>query len=394
MTAPYRRSRVVRALLPVARRVRSSLRRGPRLTRYDPRCTLTRVVQPFPAASVPTIDIHAHLGRWLTPDGNWMAPDIRALLTSMDQCNLAVLVNLDGRWGDELEANLSRYDRSYPERFVTFCQLDWALLEERGGQATLVRSLEHSASLGARGVKVWKDLGLTVRVRGRLVMPDDPLLAPVWETAGALGLPVLIHVGDPVAFFQPVDRHNERLEELLRHPSISLAGLGMSAFTRLIEALEVLVARHPGTTFIGAHGGCYAENLAWVAGMLERYPNFWIDIAARAELGRQPRAAARLIAQYPDRVLFGADIFPVDAREYACYFRLLESEDEYFPYSAVDGVVAPTGRWAISGLALEPHLLEKVYRTNACQLLGRDPPPSPGNLPPSVVKMGRTALFS
>ena len=196
----------------------------------------------------------------------------------------------------------------------------------------------------------------------------------MWETAASLGVPVLIHLADPAAFFQPVDRHNERLEEILRHPSISWAGQGMSAFTRLIEALENLVSRHPQTIFIGAHVGCHAENLAWVSGMLDRYRNFWIDIAARAELGRQPRAAARLIARHADRVLFGADIFPVDAPEYGRYFTLLESDDEYFPYSAQPGVVAPTGRWAISGLALEPDLLEKVYRANARRLLGGDVP--------------------
>jgi predicted TIM-barrel fold metal-dependent hydrolase len=341
---------------------------------------LSRVEHPIAAASVAAVDVHAHLGRWLTTHGGWMAPDVGALLAAMDACNLATVVNLDGRWGDELEANLTRYDRAHPDRFVTFCQLDWALLEERTGPAQLVRSLEHSARLGARGVKVWKDLGLTVRVRGRLLMPDDPVLAPVWETAGALGLPVLIHVADPVAFFQPPDRHNERLEEILRFPSVSLADQGMSAFTRLIEGLEVLVARHPATHFIGAHGGCYAENLAWVSEMLDRYPNFWIDIAARAELGRQPRTAARLIAEHSDRVLFGADIFPFDAREYACYFRLLETEDEYFPYSAGGG--APTGRWAISGLGLEPGLLEKVYRTNAGRLLGYGSPAVDGTVDP------------
>jgi len=335
---------------------------------------LARPDHPVPAASVAAVDVHAHLGRWLTADGSWMTPDVGSLLATMDECNLAMLVNLDGRWGDELEANLSRYDRAHAGRFLTFCHLDWAVLDGGGGPAELVRSLEDSARRGARGVKVWKDLGLTVRVGGRLLMPDDPLLSPVWDIAGALGLPVLVHVADPLAFFQPVDRHNERLEEILRHRPISWARRGMPPFARLIEALEVIVARHPGTTFIGAHVGCYAENLDWVSGMLDRYPNFWIDLAARAELGRQPRAASRLVAEHSDRVLFGADIFPVDAQEYACYFRLLESDDEYFPYSARPGVVAPTGRWAISGLALERPLLENVYRANACRLLGCDPP--------------------
>jgi len=325
------------------------------------------------AAAVPAVDVHAHLGRWLTADGSWMVPDVGALVATMDRCNLALLVNLDGRWGDELDANLARYDRARPGRFLTFCQLVGGMLERDGGVGELVASLERSVHAGARGLKVWKDLGLTVRAGGELVLPDDPRLAPVWDAAGALGVPVLIHVGDPAAFFEPADRHNERLEEILRHPSISLARHGPGAFRRLIEALEAVVAGHPQTSFVGAHMGCHAEDLAWVSGMLERYRNFWVDTAARAEIGRQPRAAARLVAAHPDRVLFGADIFPVDEAEYACYFRLLETADEYFPYSA-GAPPAPTGRWAVSGLALEPPALARLYRANASALLGIDPP--------------------
>ena len=125
-------------------------------------------------------------------------------------------MNLDGRWGVELEENLDRYDRAYPGRFFSFCHLDWRLLDEPDGAARLVESLRRSVDAGARGLKVWKDLGLTVTARDRRILPDDPLLAPVWTAAAELRIPVLVHVADPVAFFHPVDRHNERLEELLR----------------------------------------------------------------------------------------------------------------------------------------------------------------------------------
>ena len=298
-----------------------------------------------------------------------MAPDVAELLEVMDTCNLEMLVNLDGRWGEELEANLDRYDRAHPDRFLTFCHLDWSALGSPRGQAELVRSLEESAQRGARGIKVWKDLGLHVKVGGRRLLPNDQILGPIWESAGALGLPVLIHVADPLAFFQPVDNQNERLEQLLANPSSSLANLGQVVFDELIAALEDVVAGHPATTFIGAHGGCYPENLGWVSGMLDRYPNFWIDISARSELGRQPRAAARLIERHSDRVLFGADIFPIRADVYGNYFRMLETEDDYFRY-ATDSVAAE-GRWRISGLGLDPKLLEQLYNKNARRLFGR-----------------------
>jgi len=318
------------------------------------------------AARHPVIDVHAHLGRWLTPDGGWMEQDVEELLSVMDQCNLAMLINLDGRWGDELQANLDRYDRAHPGRFLTFCHLDWDVLGAPRGQAELVRSLEHSASLGARGLKVWRDLGLDVRIGQRTLMHDDPILAPIWEAAGALGLPVLVHLGDPLAFFEPVNRKNERLEEILRHPSISRARYGTAAFYKLVAALEATVADSPKTNFIGAHGGCFGENLGWVSGMLDRYPNFWIDIANRSELGRQPRAAARLIESHADRVLFGADIFPIKAETYGTYFRMLETEDEYFAYASES--VASQGRWRISGFGLDSDVLDQVYNKNARRL--------------------------
>lgn len=372
LPAPYRRNRVVRAVLPLARRVRSLLRPGPPLTAYDPLCLLVRDEHPVPRASVPAIDTHGHIGRWLTADGGWMEPDVGRLIATMDQLNVTAMVNLDGRWDDELEANLDRYDRAHPDRFLTFCHVDWRLLQSDGPDA-LVASLERSARAGARGLKVWRDLGLDVRVGGQLLMPDDARLAPVWEAAGALGLPVLVHVGNPLAFFLPTDRHNERLEEILRHPSVSERRHGPAHFHRLVDALEAVVAAHPRTTFIGAHVGCCAEDLGRVSAMLDRYPNYWIDLAARAELGRQPRAAARLVADHADRVLFGADIFPIDPAEYACHFRILETDDEYFSYSADREVPAPTGRWAVSGLALPTDVLEQVYAGNARRLFGLGP---------------------
>jgi predicted TIM-barrel fold metal-dependent hydrolase len=297
-----------------------------------------------------------------------MAPDASALVPLLDAANVRFVVNLDGRWGDELEANLDRYDRAEPTRFVTFCHLDYELLEQPQGTTALVRQLERSAARGARGVKVWKDLGLRVRVGGQRILPDDARLAPVWEAAGALGLPVLVHTADPVAFFDPVDVNNERVEELVAHPSSSLASDGRDWFARLLDSFEAMVAAHPTTNFIGAHVGCYAENLDHVSGLLDRNPNLFVDIAGRApELGRQPRAAARFIERHGDRVLFGSDLLPVSAAGYAVYFRLLETDDEYFPYTE-NGSPAHQGRWNISGLGLTRGTLERVYAGNACGL--------------------------
>lgn len=368
-SGPYRRGAWLRPALPALRRLRALARPGPRLARFDPVPALELPSHPTSSAAIRAIDFHTHLGRWLTPDSSWMAPDVDALLALMDASNLAALVNLDGRWGDELDENLRRYDHAHPNRFYTFCHLDWQLLDSPAGTGALVQSLEQSARQGARGLKVWKDLGLSVTAGGRRVLPDDPALAPVWEAAGSLGLPVLMHTADPVAFFQPVGVRNERVEELTAHPSISQAREGAAGLDRLLDAFEHMVANHPATTFVGAHVGNHVENLAAVSTLLDRYPNLLVDISGRvAEIGRQPRAAARFVAAHPDRVLFGTDQLPIRADDYGVYFRLLETDDEYFSY-APGRTPPPHGRWQISGLALDGGILEQVYAANARRLL-------------------------
>jgi predicted TIM-barrel fold metal-dependent hydrolase len=339
------------------------------LRAYRPRAAVRLPRHVVPRARFPVVDVHNHLGRWLTPNGDWAAGDVPALLADMASCNVDAIVNLDGRWGDELQANLDRYDHAYPGRFATFCHLGWNTLSQSGWPERIVGELRASAAAGAMGVKVWKDLGLGLRdERGELLLPDDERLAEVWETAGELGMPIVIHVADPVAFFDAVDERNERLEELLVHPEWSFADPRFPRFERLIEALENVVASHPATTFIGAHVGCFAEDLAWVGRMLSTYPNFHVDIAARiAELGRQPRAARRLFMEHPDHVLFGIDLFPPDPADYAIHFRFLETDDEYFDYATDD--VPPEGRWTISGLDLPDDVLRKVYGSNALRLI-------------------------
>jgi predicted TIM-barrel fold metal-dependent hydrolase len=316
-----------------------------------------------PRSPAPIVDAHNHLGRWLT--GDWTVPDVGALLGLMDEIGVNAIVNLDGMWGEELEANLDRYDRAHPGRFATFAQWDrrwfgsdaWA---ELGAQAV------ESFARGARGLKVWKDLGLHLRDgHGEVVLPDDTRLDPVWDAVAAAGVPVTIHVADPVAFFQPLDARNERLEELLANPDWWFGDRSrFPAFERVIESLEALIARRSDVTWIGAHVLCFAEDLAWVGRMLDTYPNAYADVAARiAELGRVPRATRELIVRRSDRFLFGTDAFPPDRDVYAIHRRFLETGDEAFDYD-VEGPPSQ-GRWTISGLDLPVDVLAKVYGENA-----------------------------
>ncbi|HKO24745.1 MAG TPA: amidohydrolase family protein, partial [Chloroflexota bacterium] len=274
-----------------------------RLVDYAPRPTLVVEQHEVRRARFPALDAHNHLGHWVSRDGGWIVRDVPELLRVLDACNITAIVNLDGMWGDELEANLDRYDRAYPERFLTFAQVDWDLVALPDFGTRMARQLEDSVRRGARGLKVWKTLGLRYRdAQGRLIPIDDERLFDLWEAAAEQRVPVLIHIADPVAFFQPLDRFNERWEELRRHPDWHFYGPEFPSFEALIEQFERLIARHPRTTFIGAHVGCYAENLGWVGHMMDTYPNFNVDISARlAELGRQPYSSRRLFERHPDR---------------------------------------------------------------------------------------------
>jgi predicted TIM-barrel fold metal-dependent hydrolase len=300
----------------------------------------------------PVIDAHNHLG----PDfgGAWD-------------------VDLDGGWGEDiLDARLRKFKAAAPERFVFFGGPGWKHWPEEGhsfGERAAKR-FAAQVSRGAQGLKIWKDFGLHVRdEKGALAAVDDARLDPLWQTTSDLGLPVVIHVADPVAFFDPLDRRNERRDELRAHPEWHFPAPRFPGFATIIEAFARLIEKFPKLKFVGAHVGCYAENLAWVEALMQRCPNFHVDISARiSELGRQPYAARRFMEKFQDRILFGIDCGP-RLEAYHTYYRFLETDDEYFNYSW-DGV-AGQGRWQIYGLNLPKPVLEKIYRSNALKIFGR-----------------------
>jgi predicted TIM-barrel fold metal-dependent hydrolase len=352
-----------------------------RLADYRPRSRLRTTTTPVPRPRFPAIDAHNHLG--MAFGGDRPVRSAGELAEALDAAGLDAIVDLDGRWGEALRAEIDRWQRPLPGRVAVFAGLDydrWA--EDPAFGETEAARLRDGVAAGARGLKVWKTLGLRARdPGGRLVPVDDARLDPLWATAGELGVPVTIHVADPIAFFDPLDETNERWEELQGHPDWHFWPTrppgrvdepGFPPFDELIDGLESLVARHPSTTFIGAHVGCAAEDLARVDRMLEAYPNWNVDIAARiAELGRQPRRTRELFERWPDRILFGVDS-GLDTAFYAVHFRFLETLDESFPYDVDDGEPPTQGRWAIHGLGLRDEILRQVYRDNARRLIAFD----------------------
>ncbi len=340
------------------------------ITLATPHAKLVRKETQVHVPAFPVIDAHNHLG----PDfgGGWDRRPVSELIDQLDCAHVTTYVDLDGGWSEAiLDQRLRTFKQAAPERFVLFGGPGWKHWAEDGhafGERAAKRFAKQVAR-GAQGLKIWKDFGLQVRDEKHvLVSVDDRRLDPLWQTTSDLGLPVIIHVADPVAFFDPLDPNNERWDELHAHPEWHFPSPPFPGFNTIIEAFARLVERWPKLKFVGAHVGCYAENLHWVTALLDRCPNFHVDISARiSELGRQPFAARRFFEQFQDRILFGIDCGP-QLEAYHTHYRFLETDDEYFNYSW-DGVPGQ-GRWQIYGLNLPKPILEKIYRTNAVKILG------------------------
>ncbi len=359
------------------------------ITQFEPKSMLEVPQTPVPRAKFPVIDIHTHLswaakgekGVPLTGARKFIVEPAE-LLRVMDARNIHTMVNLTGGYGDGLREAIAKFDKAHKGRFLTFTEPMWARAQEPDYGKAQALELERARKDGARGIKVLKTLGLYLReniTSGKLVAIDDKRFDPMWEAAGALEMPVCIHIGDPVAFFTPTDRFNERFEELNNHPDWSFHGRDFPALKDLLAARDRVFARHPKTKFVALHVGHYAENLGHVAASLDKFPNMFVEIGARiGELGRQPRLARRFFERYQDRILFGTDAVPYGVETpqqifgnelYEIYYRFLETEDEYFDYAPAK--VPPQGRWRIYGLGLPDVILQKVYHRNAENLLDR-----------------------
>jgi predicted TIM-barrel fold metal-dependent hydrolase len=326
---------------------------------FDPQSHLHAAVHETPRAKFPVIDVHNHVNDARSSEERL---DPTEVIRRMDAANIQKIVILTGGWGQSLQGVLDKMVKPYPQRFTAFTQIDWSKIDDANFSAEMVAQLDDAVHRGARGLKVLKDLGLGVKDKtGQYVQVDDPRLDPVWEECGRLGIPVAIHTSDPEAFFTPLDRHNERYEELIEHPDWSFSAPQFTTKDKLLAARNHAFEKHPHTTFIALHVANWPENLAVVSQWLEKYPNMYVEFGAReAELGRQPRRARKFFLDYQDRILFGTDATP-EQPMYANYFRWLETADEYFPYSNYPG----QGRWMIYGMDLPDGVLEKVYHKNA-----------------------------
>ena len=318
----------------------------------------------------PVFDSHTHWGEMLF-DSNY--PDLYdtvAAIESMKSYGIMGCVNLCGFWGDKLKRMFDKIG-NHRDYIHTFGSLDVSLLDEPNWETLAYQTIRESVSAGVEGMKFWKNISLTLKDKsGAFIRVDDPRLQVIWQTCAEFSIPVLIHIADPVAFFEPIDCYNERWEELMNNPDWSFCAPGLFKFHELMEQQDNLMASNRNTLFIVPHFGSYVENLAWVGSQLDKHPNMYIDVAARiAELGRQPFTARKFFLKYSNRILYGSDFSPVSHDEYPIAYRFFETSDEYFPYSyAPNG--GGSGRWRIYGIDLPPDILDQLYYENAAKILG------------------------
>lgn len=333
---------------------------APSILDYLPRNTLKVPVHLVPRAKFPVVDLHGHPPTLVLPE------IINGVVRSLDSLNVRVMINASGSSGTRLTQQIAGVKAAgQAERFGFFTALNLRDVGPGSG-AIIAAQLEADVKAGAVGLgEIGKQFGVSTRKRdGSRLQIDDPELDPVWDMAAKLKIPVFIHVADPAEFWSPLDFHNERWLELALFPDRRYQDRSrFPDFETLMAERDRMFAKHPNTTFVIAHLGWHAQDLARLGKLFDRFPNLHSEIGAVLyDLGRQPRTAHAFFVKYQDRLLFGKDAF--EPEEYPYYWRVLETEDEYFDYYR--GYHA---FWKMYGMGLPDSVLQKLYFRNALRII-------------------------
>jgi uncharacterized protein len=326
---------------------------------YAPKSSLVVPVTFVAKAKYLVIDAHTHAWNARTP------AEVDAWVKTMDEVGVGMSIVLTMRTGAEFDKLVDLYLRRYPTRFQLYCGLLTANLDQPDYSERAAAELERCYRKGARGVGELIDKGFGYgfgynKPQSQRLYPDDPRLDAFWNKAAELKIPVVLHEGDHPSCWEPLDVYQERSPD---YQSYNLYGKNVPSLEELLAKRDRLLARHPQTTFIVCHLGNQGNDLATLSQVLDAHPNLYLDIAARDyEIGREPRAAARFLTKYKDRLVFGTDLGR-DKDMYQAWWRLLETDDEYMPGRA---------GWKYYGLALPDPVLESLYRGTVKGLMNWD----------------------
>ncbi len=331
---------------------------------YDPPSSLVVEGEEIKRAKFPFVDVHSH--QWRMP-----TMDLNELVSEMDEINMKFIINLSGSgFGPQtakdiyFDESIKNISENQPDRIGLFVNVDFNSIDVENHIESQVKIIRNAVAKGAIGLKVYKSLGLTNKdSKGNRVRVDDERLGPIWEVCGELNIPVLIHSADPFQFWLPKDNQNERWFELKEKPGRFYGDNSfIPPFEEIIKEQHTIFERHNNTTFINAHFGWMGNDLNKLGRHLDKYPNVMTEFGAVvAELGRQPKTARQFFIDYQDRIMFGKDSY--NKEEFYTYFRILESDDEYFDYFRKRHAF-----WKMYGLNLPDEVLKKVYYKNALRI--------------------------
>jgi len=341
---------------------------------YNPPSSLVVEEHIITSAKYPFIDAHNH--QW-----DMSKAKLDDVSKDMDKLNMAVMVNLSGRGFRRIETEPGKFEfgvngseylkrgienanESNTGRFIIFTNIDFEGFGEEGWIDRALSELENDVNNGANGLKIYKNLGLTLKDNnGDRVPVNDARMDPIWEKCGELGIPVLIHSGEPFQFWLPKDKNNERWLELKQKPNRYRDPEIFPPWEQIMEEQHNIFRKHKNTIFINAHLGWLGNDLEKLGKLMDELPNMYTEIGAvLAELGRQPWMAKKWFIKNQDRVLFGKDSWHPE--EYYVYFRVLETEDEYFDYYRKRHAF-----WKMYGLGLPDEVLKKLYYKNALKII-------------------------
>lgn len=324
---------------------------------YRPESIYKIPVTKIAKAKFPVIDMHSHpYAKTAQQINEWIGN-----MTDVGVEKTIILTMATGAEFDEIQRKYSKY----PERFEMWCGFDFAGYDKSGFGPAAVKELERCRHAGARGVGEIHDKGKGLRSgksNAAGMHPDDPRMDALFEKCGELGMPVSLHVADPIWMYQKMDRHNDGLMNAYEWRLDNQPGI--VDLSGMIDILERTLARHRNTTFIACHFANLDYDLARLGEVLERNPNLYADISARyAETAPIPRFAAQFYAKHADRLVYGTDM-GFDKPMYQTTFRILESLDEHF--YEVDQF---SYHWSLNGFGLSDAILKSLYHDNAAALL-------------------------
>jgi predicted TIM-barrel fold metal-dependent hydrolase len=314
------------------------------------------------------IDAHIH---W-----NGDHPDWERFLESQDLCLLNVCVAKDSRhlWWDRNRYARERAEEN-PRRWAWVTTFDLPGTGETDYAGRVIEGLRADLAAGAVGCKIWKNFGMEVkRQDGGWMMVDDPLLQPILSFLEKNDVPLLAHIGEPLACWQPLEPGNPHYDYYSRNPNWHLYGKpGYPTHGEIIGARDRVLQRHPGLRVIGAHLGSLEYDVTEIARRLDLYPNLAVDTSARMkDLAAQDSATvAEFLERYSDRVLWGTDQVCYEAfsgmeptvREERLERAAQRYQTEWAYYESDQAVTV--GNNTVRGLGLSQQTLEKLYRLNA-----------------------------